>query len=411
MKVIRTEQMWIGPDDNMSYYCHLSKNLWNEGNYIVEQGLYNNGKWIRHEELNKILNRESGNYKILPSQTANRILYTLDKSWKAYFNVIRDYKINPDKYEEKPKSPKYKKKNGEHILLFTNQQCKIKDGVVKLPKMKYKVETRLSDDIDLREVRIIPKGTGYVCEIVYNKEVDVKELDKNRIVGIDFGISNIVTIVNNIGLKSIIIKDNGTGIKSINQFYNKRRAELNNIYDKQKVKDGYKMRKLEDKRDRKSHDYVHKLSRFIVDLCVEHDIGTIVFGYNEKWKQNVDIGKRNNQNFVFVPYNLIIEKTRCKAEELGIDVVKQEESYTSKCSFLDNESIEHHDEYAGRRFTRSLFRSAKGTIIHSDVNGGYNIVRKAKPEAFNVDGVGGCGLHPVRCKYDSITRRGLEHVV
>ena len=304
------------------------------------------------------------------------------------------------KYLGRPKPPNYKRKDGEHILIFTNKQCKIRDGIIKFPKKaSLEVETRLSDDTNLREVRIIPKGTGYVCEIVYNKEIEPKETNKDRIVGIDLGMKNIIAMVNNIGLKPIIIKDDGNGIKSTNQFYNKRKAELQSIYDLQGVKNGSKMDKLQSKRDKKVHDYVHKLSRFIVDWCVDHDIGTIVFGYNEGWKQNVNIGRRNNQMFTQIPYMTIIDKTTYKAEEVGIDVIQQEEAHTSKCSFLDNESIEHHNKYAGKRFKRGLFRSAKGIVINSDVQGGYNIMTKAIPGAISLrirKWIGGCGLHPTR---------------
>lgn len=404
MKVTRTEQIWLSPNDDVSRLCHLSKNLFNEGNYIIKRELDENGKWTRYNNLDKILNgagtAPSDNYKELPSGTAQWTLKKLDDAWKAFFSAIRDWKKNPNKYKGMPKPPQYKNKNGEHILIFTNEQCRIKEGIIKFPKkVGLEVRTSLLNNTDLREVRIIPKGTGYVCEIVYKKEIESKETDKDRVVGIDLGMKNIIAMVNNIGLKPIIVKDDGNGIKSTNQFYNKRKAELQSIYDLQGVKNGSKIGKLRSKRDRKVHDYVHKLSRFIVDWCVEHEIGTIVFGYNEGWKHKVNIGRRNNQTFTQIPYMTIIDKTTYKAEEVGINVIQQEESHTSKCSFLDNESIEHHNEYAGKRFKRGLFRSAKGIVINSDVQGALNIVKKAIPKAFskeNANWIGGCGLHPSR---------------
>lgn len=404
MKVIRTEQIWLHHDDNLSHLCHLSKNLFNEGNYIIKQELVDSSKWTRSNNLDKILNGSgtapSDNYKALPAGTAQWVLKKLDDSWKSFFRSIKDWKINPGKYKGMPKPPNYKQKDGENILLFTNQQVKIKDGIIKFPKsVGIVVGTRLPDDTDLRQVRIIPKGTGYVCEIVYKKEIESKETDKDRIVGIDLGMKNIIAMVNNIGLKPIIVKDDGNGIKSTNQFYNKRKAELQSIYDLQGIKSGQKMDKLLSKRNRKVHDYVHKLSRFIVDWCSEHSIGTIVFGYNEGWKHKVNIGRRNNQIFTQIPYMSIIDKTSYKAEEAGIGVILQEESHTSKCSFLDDESIEHHDEYVGKRFKRGLFRSAKGIVINSDVQGGYNIMKKAIPKAlekFDAGRIGGYELHPTR---------------
>ena len=408
--VMRTEQIWLPPNDSISNLCHLSKNLYNQANYIINNA--EEGNWIRYNELDKILKEESENYNSLPAQTAQQILKLIDKSWKSFFNAIKAWKKHPENFNAKPNPPRYKKKNGEHILVFTNQQCKIKGGVIKFPKKMGKgieVKTRLSDDTKLREVRFIPKGVGYVCEIVYEKEVMVEEKDnkgeEERVVGIDLGMKNIVTMVNNIGLKPIVVKDDGTGIKSINQFFHKRKAELQSIYDKPGLKYGKKLNTLEAKRDRKKHDYIHKLTRFVVDWCVKHDIHTIVFGYNSEWKQNVNIGRRNNQTFTQIPHMEIIAKMAYKAEEKGIAVKEQEESHTSKCSFLDNEPIEHHDNYKGKRITRSLFKSAKGIIIHADVNAGYNIAKKASPKAFSngCEWIGGCALHPLCCY---ITHKG-----
>lgn len=403
--VTRTEQIWLKPTKVLSHLCHLSKNLYNQANYIIKEA--EKGNWIRYNELNKTLKEESDNYRSLPAQTAQQILKLVDKSWKSFFNALKAWKKHPEEFNAKPNPPHYKKKNGEHILVFTNQQCGIKNGRISFPKKmgRIKVKTRLPDGTNLREVRIIPRGVGYVCEIVYEKEVETEEKDRNRIVGIDLGAKNIVTLVNNIGKKPIVVRDDGTGIKSINQFFHKRKAELQSIYDKQGLKEGKKLRKLEAKRDRKKHDYIHKLTRFVVNWCVKHEIGTIIFGYNPEWKQKVNIGRRNNQTFTQIPHMEIINKTAYKAEEKGIEVKEQEESHTSKCSFLDNEPIEHHDNYAGKRITRSLFKSAKGVLIHADVNGGYNIVKKASPKAFSneCEWIGGCTLHPLCCY---ITHKG-----
>jgi len=132
---------------------------------------------------------------------------------------------------------------------------------------------------------------------------------------------------------------------------------------------------------------------------VRHGIGKLVIGYNPEWKQQVNLGKRGNQNFVLIPYQQIISQLTYKALEEGIEVELVEENHTSKCSFLDNEAIEHHEKYLGKRIRRGLFRSAKGLLINADVNGAGNIVRKSEPNAFTrvkVDGVGGCvRLHPV----------------
>jgi len=388
MQVKRTEQIILSPSDNLSYLCHLSKNLFNEANYIIRQELTQNGKWTRFNTLNENLNKGgSDNYTLLPSQTANRILYTLDKSWKAFFKSIREWKAHPSKYKAKPEPPRYKRIDGEHILLFTNQQVKIKDGYLLFPKMTdiQPLKTRLGDDTKLKEVRIIPRGTGYVCEIVYEKDVEPHNLTPDNVAGIDLGVRNIVTMANNIGEKPIVIK--GGFVKSMNQYYNKMRAELQSIYDLQGIKGGSKMRTLTEKRNRKMKDTMHKMSRFVIDYCVDRDIGTLVIGHNDNWKQNVNIGRRNNQNFVSIPYYILINDITYKGEEVGIKVIEQEEAHTSKCSFLDGESIEHHEKYAGKRTKRGIFRSAKGIRINADVQGALNIIKKAIPKAFSKEDV------------------------
>ena len=399
MQVRRTEQMWMGPNDILSSLCHLSKNLFNEANYIIRQEFIHNSKWLRFGTLNAQLNKGSSeNYTILPSQTANRILYTLDKSWKAFFKATKEWKKYPEKFLAKPKIPGYKKKDGEHILIFTNQQCKIEDGCLSFPATLgiAPVKTRLGADVKIKEARIIPKGVGYVCEIVHDKEVTQLTLDPKNVVGIDLGLNNIVTMANNLGLKPIVIK--GGFVKSMNQYYNKKRAEIQSVYDHQGIKYGSKMEGLTDKRNRKMKDAMHKISRFVINWCIEHDIGSLVIGHNDNWKQKANLGKRNNQNFVSVPYYLLIRDLTYKGEEVGITVVEQEEAHTSKCSFLDNEPIEHHVEYVGKRIKRGIFRAADGTKINADVNGALNIILKAIPEAFvNESGRDrGCGLHPQR---------------
>ena len=400
IKVTRTEQIWLKPNKTLSKLCHLSKNLYNQANYIIKNAEQAN--WIRYSELDKTLKEESENYQTLPAQTAQQILKLVDKSWKSFFNALKAWKKHPEEFNAKPNPPHYKKKNGEHILVFTNQQCGIRDGRITFPKKmgRLEVKTRLSDGANVREVRILPQGVGYVCEIIYEKEVNVEQKEKDRIVGIDLGAKNIVTMVNNIGKKPIVVKDDGTGIKSVNQFFHKRKAELQSIYDRQGIKDGTKMRKLRAKRDKKANDWIHKLSKYIVNWCIKHGIGTIIFGYNKEWKQRINIGRRNNQTFTQIPFLEIIQKTSYKAEENGIEVKKQEESHTSKCSFLDNEPVEHRAKYVGKRIKRGLFRSGKGLLINADVNAGYNILAKSDPKAFakaEKDGIGGDALSPLCC--------------
>ena len=407
MIVNRTEQIMLNGSLKISEMCHLAKNLYNEGNYIIRQEFITNGKWIRYRQLDKML-QPSENYKSIPAQSSQQTLMLLDRNWKSFFKSIKEWKKNSGKFKGMPKLPKYKRKDGESLLIFTNQQAKIKEGFLNLPsKIGVRVKTRIKGV--LNQVRIIPKGVGYILEIVYEKVVESLNLDRNRIIGIDVGLRNIVTIGNNIGKQPIVVK--GGVVKSINQYYNKENARLSEIYTRQqtretngvipkgmRVKKGLSAKWLHVKRDNKINDFFHKTSRFIIDYCIGNNIGTIVFGHNNDWKQNIDLGKKTNQNFVQIPVSKLQQQIRYKAEDIGDDFIVQEESYTSKCSFLDGESIEHHDMYLGKRVSRGIFRSMLGVKINADVNASYNIIRKAVVNAFpkgRVDAIEGVGLHPL----------------
>ena len=386
------EQIQLKKRGIFSYLCYLSKNLYNLANYYVRQEFFYLGNWLRYYDLWYILNDKEP-YKKLPSQTAQQILKLLDKNWKSFFNSIKEWKEHPKKYQGRPKPPKYKKKNGEFIIIFTNQQCRIKDGNLYFPK-KAKlppIKTRIRNQ--LHQVRIIPKGLYYILEIIYTMEINNLNLNKDRFIGIDLGVSNIVTIVNNVGLKPTIIK--GGIVKSINQFYNKRIAELKSIKDKQGISfETKRLQRITRKRNNKINDIFHKTSREIINYCIKNNFGTIIIGYNRTWKQKVNIGKINNQKFVQIPFFKLINQIKYKSELVGIDIIIEGESFTSKCSFLDKEPIKKHKNYMGKRINRGLFKTKKGLLINADVNAGYNIIKKVVPNAVSADGIEDVGLHP-----------------
>ncbi|MFX1516781.1 MAG: RNA-guided endonuclease InsQ/TnpB family protein [Promethearchaeota archaeon] len=385
----------------LSGLCHLSKSLYNEGNYQIRQEFFKHNKWIRYNVLYHLM-KSSKNYKELPAQTAQQVLKILDRNWKSFFNSIKAWKDNKSKFKGRPKLPKYKPKNGEFLLVFTNQQVRLIDNVLRFPgKVGMEIKTRLQDKTDIREVRILPKGVGYVVEIVYMKNFYPKPLNKGNIIAIDLGVRNLITTVNNNGLKPFIIK--GGIVKSINQYYNKKRARIQSIYGFQGIKTGKKLQRLTQKRNEKIKDYFHKISRCVINYCLLNDIGTVVIGYNFNWKQNCQIGKKNNQNFITIPYWKLIHQLEYKAEEQGIIVVKTEESYSSKCSFLDKESIKFHNKFLGKRISRGLYKSHGGIIINADVNGAYNILKKAFLNAVDADRIEDVGLHPTRWRLASVT--------
>jgi transposase, IS605 OrfB family, central region len=395
MLVTRVEQHQINSYHYLYHYCNdlcfKSKNLYNYANYIVRQEFINNNEWIHYNSLDKMLKHEQV-YKELPAQTSQQILRLLDKNWKSFFEAIKDWSKNKEKYLGKPKLPKYKKKNGRNAVIFTNQQCKIKDGYIKFPKTSLKLKTKVIKG--LQQVRIVPKGSIYVIEVVYKKEIPNMIHEGNHVVGIDLGLNNFVTIVNNIGETPIVI--NGKGIKSINQYYNKQKAYFQSILKKQNGLDWSKrLEKLTLKRNNKIKDFMRKASRYVVDWCVKHNIDTIVIGKNDNWKQEINLGKHTNQAFVQIPYDMFINQLKYKCEEVGIKLIVTEESYTSGTSFLDGEAPTKENYNKNRRIKRGLFKSNKGILINADVNGAYNIMRKVFPKAF-VNGIEGVGLHPVK---------------
>lgn len=406
---MRVEQHIISKNHELYDYCDKicfqSKNLYNLANYYIRKEFINNKKWLRYNELYNLL-KNTEDYKILMASSSQQILRQLDNNWGLFFIQTKDWSKNKNKYNNKPKLPKYKNKNGRNIVIFTNQQCPLKNEIVTLPYLKnkniinmkartqrekYARENNIKKSIiktkvkNLQQVRIIPKSNCYVIEVVYKNEIQNLQLDKNNILGIDLGLNNLATCVNNQGLQSFVI--NGKIIKSFNQFYNKTLSHYKSLLPKNQYTSN-RIQNLTLKRNNKIKDYMHKSSKYIIDYCIQNNIGIIVVGKNKDWKQNINLGKRNNQNFVSIPFNQLIQMIQYKAEEVGIQVILTEESYTSGCSFLDNEPLNKEFYNKSRRITRGLFRSNKNVLINADCNGAYNIIKKVFPNTF-VNGIEG----------------------
>ena len=387
-----TEVIQVEYSFEFSKLCHLAKNLYNLANWYVRQEFFNLNNLLNYYDLDFILKNKQA-YQILPSQTAQQILKYVNRNWKSYFRSLEEYKSNFKKYKKRPKIPQYKKKNGESIAIFTNQQCRIKQGCLNFPKSVNinPIKTRITER--LKEVRIIPSGVKYKVEIVYEKEEKDLGLDKNHILSIDLGLNNLITAVNNNGCKPFIIK--GGMIKSINQYYNKQLAYYRSIENKKgNFTDTKRIQKLHVTRNNKIITLFHRISKNVIEYCTLHNIGTIIIGYNHGWKQKINIGRVNNQKFVQIPFLKIVKQIEYKAKLKGIHVLTVNENHTSKCSFLDNEPIRKHQTYAGKRISRGLFKTSKGVLFNADVNGAYNIMKKAFPNAISVDGIEAFGLMP-----------------
>jgi putative transposase len=401
--------------------CHKSKNLYNYVNYILRQCISNKLENIKEFEDLIVLKKKTikskdglekeyiqnlisefglskrlsdlkqNDYVSLKSQCSQQIIKNIFKNYKSFYKANSEYFKTPSKFKGRPKLPNYKDKNGLNILIYTNQSSTInKNGYLKLSKdfILKSVKTNLKKN-EFQQVRIIPKLDYFQIELVYNKiegEYSKQAKLKNKHINnaaIDIGVDNLATITSD-NEESIPLIINGRPLKSINQFYNKKLAEINQLYSTHKIHTGHKLRKLNFKRTMKINDYLHKASRRIVDWCILNNIKTVYIGHNNRWKQNCRIGKINNQKFIQIPFNILINQLKYKLEDVGINVEIINEAYSSKCSFLDNESVEKHYEYLGKRIKRGLFQTKKNKIINADVNGSYNILKLGLKKDFKV---------------------------
>lgn len=377
-------------------YCFKSKNLYNYANYIIRQEFINNNKWIRYNELFQLC-KESKPYKDIGSNVGQATMRILDKSWKSFFKAIKDWGNNKSKYHGKPKLPKYKNKDGRFVLILDSNKVKLKDGFVYFAWKPFKVmnnvfRTNIPLNTKVVHCRFIPCGTDYVMEVVYEKEVPECNNNSERIAAIDIGVDNFITMVNNIGENPIAVK--GGIIKSINQYYNKKKAELQSDLKKVNGKNwSNRLQKLTEKRYEMIKYQMHCISKYVVDYCVLWNIDTLIVGHNNNWKQE----NKGVQNFTYIPYQMFLKQLQYKCEENAIKFIENEESYTSGTSFLDGEESCRKNYDKGRRIHRGLFVSNIGRNINADVNGAYQILTKVIPDAFS-NGIEGVGLHPTIIK-------------
>jgi putative transposase len=384
--------------------CFLSKNLFNYANYLIRQKFISSGEYLDYYKIQKLC-QGTTDYLGLPAKVSQQVLLRLHESWQSFFAATKEYNLHPDKFKSRPKIPRYKHKTlGRNVLTYTAQAISkewLKKGIINLSLTDIFLTTKVSE---LNQVRIVPKTYHYSIEVVYEpKDVTQSLSGVEGIAGIDIGLNNLATITSNQkGFVPLII--NGKPLKSINAYSHKKKAVLQS-YLKGEKKTSIKIEQLTHKRNVKVDNYLHNASRFIINHLAANRIGTLVIGKNDNWKQGINLGKRNNQNFVAIPHARFIEMLTYKAQLAGIVVKVIEESYTSKCSFLDNEPCVKHSEYKGKRIKRGLFRAGDGRLINADVNGSANIVKKAFPNAF-AEGIQGVLVRPVRVTPYKMVARG-----
>lgn len=379
-------------DTSFLEICIKAKNLYNQSLYYWRQSVFGNIQYFSENELTKLFAEyDEENYRALPAQTSQQIIKNLFKNIKSWQRAKKEYKKNPSKFLGRPRMPKYKKETS--LCIFTNQQIKLKDGFIYFTKQAGLPPIRTKQNT-IQQVRVIPHINHCVVEVVYNvADVEQKKYNGNWM-GIDLGLNNLATCVLN--TSSFIV--NGKPLKSINNYYNKRKRSLQSKL-KHNTFSSNRIRRITNKRNNKVKDYLHKTSKIIVDNAIHSNITKIIIGKNDNWKQSINIGTKNNRQFTSIPHATLIEMIKYKAQLAGIETITTQEAYTSKCSAIDLEPICKHEEYLGKRKKRGLFITKEGILINADANGALNIARlglksASEKEITISDSVVRCVSHP-----------------
>ena len=384
--------------------CFASKNIYNRALYLIKQDWNDKKSHGVLNNLNEVMKKEDC-FKEIPCNVAQQTVRMTQKIYKSYFALIKAKQKGKLPKEQIVRGPKYlNKKNGRFVAQYTTRVISKKHfnkrHVIKLSQIDIEVPTKIEKYEDIACVRVVPKNDIYYIEVVYNVP-NVEQLESNdNYAAIDLGVNNLATVTfNKKGENPIII--NGKQVKSINRYYNKKLAKLKRKLSERGKKKSRATRKLTNKRNNKVSDFLHKASRRIVNIMSEKDVRTLIIGKNDGWKQNVNIGDSNNQNFVEIPHSRFVDMLKYKCEQKGIKVILTEESYTSKASFLDLDDLPKYDGddhtyvFSGYRVKRGLYKSKKQKCyINADVNGSYNILRKVFPTAF-ANGIEGIVVYPL----------------
>ena len=371
--------------DLIKELCNLSKNLYNAALYDVRQ-YYFETKLYRSWKSQRPIFTKSNNpdYYALQSHLAGEVFKQVGEQFIGFFN---------NKSNKKKRIPKYKDKNGYNIVSFPkitfSRQIEFDENkqlyTYTLCKMSYNLKIQ-SFSPNVKQVKFVYDEVNDLikCFKIYEIEQPKLKKDNSRYFSIDPGLNNIVSIYNNIGIRPLLY--NGRPIKSINQYYNKTNAKLRSELPTN-VKSSKRLKQLSFKRNNKIDYEMHKISTHIINEAVKNNISKIFIGKNVGWKNEINLGRRNNQNFVNIPYAKLFHQLSYKGLLKGIEVIFTEESYISKASFFDKDYLPKYDEsdnhtFSGRRIKRGLYRDSKGNIWNADLNGAANIMRKCSDKAY-----------------------------
>lgn len=397
--VIKPNHQYFRECDNL---CLLSKNLYNLANYIYRQNFFKGVPTNAIEIYHQL--KTTQDYKAMPAKVSQNTLWLVLRNWTSYYQAKKAFEQNPNKFKGEPKIPHYKgdrnknREDGRYLVGYNSQAISkklLKTQIAHPSGTEIYLPTKITL---VDEIRIVPKIDYYLIEVVYRKQ-ECESLPKLLVAAIDLGLNNLCTVTYNLPSQRPVIYD-GRAIKSTNQYANKKNAKLRAQLPKNQ-QTSKRLKKLWMERNQKVDYYLHTTSRAIINDLVQKNIGVLVIGWNEGFKDGINLGKVNNQKFVSIPHKRLIQQLEYKGRLSGIKVVLINEAYTSKCSALDNEPIQKLAKYMGKRLKRGLFQTANGIKINADINGSLNIGRLYQQVIGNAalaHPIEGVVVHPARVK-------------
>jgi len=370
---------------------HHAKNLYNQTLWTLREAFDATGLYFSYPQMDKAMKQVHNlegeiNYKLLKAKVSQQSLRRLDQNFKSFFKATKGFNKNPSKYSGKPKPPKFKQNQYENLIYDYQAFSVTEDCIVLETDLKISLPKQLIGKT-IKQVEIIPKPHYFQAVLVYEEPDDsFKQVESNdNVMSIDLGLNNLATCVTNGVTKPFII--DGRRIKSINAYYNKRKAKIQSKLEKSRGKKwSNRLQNLTDWRNARINDYLHKATAHVVKNCLACNISRVIVGDVVKSLDHLNLGKKTNQNFVNLSLGQFVEKLSYKLGQHGINTFVANESYTSKASFIDGDllpkkySKEANPSYSGKRIKRGLYKSQDGTLVNADVNGAYNILRKADSE-------------------------------
>jgi IS605 OrfB family transposase len=376
---------------------HSSKALSNVGLYTIKQSYLNNRKTATVKEVDTAMQADI-NYWGVQSNSVQAIRRTLFSDVKSFFKAFEQWKKNPENFTGRPKFPKYSRSTEKRVIEIYQVPKVDSDGYWTVPmnvefrKRFGSIKIRMPKNLlnkKISYIEIVPKQKGRFFEVHYTYEMHISQMKKIptttfNALSCDLGVDRLLSCATNKGDTFLI---DGKRLKSINQYFNKmisnfQQKNSENGISKRIVTNS--IAKLWSKREAQINGYFSQAVGLLFKKVKEFNIDTIVVGYNAGWKQESDMGKKNNQQFVQIPFRKLISAIENKCLKEGIRFKKQEESYTSKASFLDRDTLpvwskddKINDHFSGKRITRGLYRSKTGICIHADINGALNTLRKS----------------------------------